>query len=203
MLATMNETTNLLELNQEWAAALESERLGFFDALAQGQSPHTLWIGCSDSRVPPTQIMKQAPGDLFVHRNIANQVIATDLSGQSVIQYAVQALKVKRVIVCGHYGCGGVIASMSEPSLGLIEGWLDAIREVSAEHADELAGIEDEKAKQDRLCELNVAAQVKNVVASDFVQEAWANGQALAVHGWIFDLGTGRLKDLELTVEGP
>jgi carbonic anhydrase len=170
-----------------------------FANLAKGQSPDYLWIGCSDSRVPASQIVKSLPGELFVHRNIANVVAPADTSCLSVIQYAVDVLKVKHIIVCGHYECGGVKASMETHDHGFIENWLCHIKDVSHQHAGRLEGLEEE-ARFRRLCELNVEQQVKNACNTTVVQEAWSRGQTLSVHGWIYDVASGLLKDL-LTVD--
>jgi carbonic anhydrase len=198
----MNDLSALIDNNREWAKQTAENQPGFFEASAQGQSPEVLWIGCADSRVPPNTILNLPPGSVFVHRNIANQALPGDLNCESVIQYAVQALKVKHIIVCGHYGCGGVAASMNEPSLGKIEGWLDHLREAFKPHADAVSAAGSSEEKQNLLCELNVKNQVENVCQSEFVREAWANGQPLQVHGWIFDLASGHLNDLGLTVTG-
>ncbi len=199
----MNKLNDLLESNRNWAEQVEAEQPGFFENMAKGQAPEVLWIGCADSRVPPTTITELPPGAMFVHRNIANQVVSTDLNCQSVIQYAVQALKVKHIVVCGHYGCGGVAAAMNEPSLGLIEDWLDHIRETYKAHAEEINSLEDVAAQQRRLCELNVIAQVGKVCGNEFVKKAWDNNSPISVHGWIFDLASGHLKDLDITANGP
>ena len=198
----MKTLEQLFNNNREWAARIEQEQPGFFNELTKGQSPEILWIGCADSRVPPNQLTDLLPGSIFVHRNIANVVVHTDLNCLSVIQYAVQVLKVKHIIVCGHYGCGGVAHALEEPSLGLIEGWVDNIREIAKNHEAELEEITDLQARRDRLSELNAAAQVANVCNSIFVQEAWANGQELSVHDLVFDLATGTLKDLKCSVDG-
>lgn len=198
----MKTLAPLLEQNREWATRIEQEQPSFFEELAKGQSPEILWIGCSDSRVPPGQITGLLPGSIFVHRNIANVVVHTDLNCLSVIQYAIQVLKVKHIIVCGHYGCGGVAHALEEPSLGLIEGWIDNIREVYQIHEAELEALADPQSRKDRLCEFNAVTQVANVCSSIFVQEAWANGQDLSIHGLIFNLADGTLKDLDVSTSG-
>ena len=196
----MSSPNKLIENNQRWAkGALEADP-AFFEKLAAGQAPEYLWIGCSDSRVPATEICGVHAGDMFVHRNVANVVTNTDLNALSVLQYAVEVLRVKHVIVCGHYGCGGVKAAMSNDKHGMIDNWLRNIKDVCAQHSEELDGIADAGARTDRMCELNVAAQVANVCQTGIVQGAWENGQPLTVHGWIFGLNDGLLKDLELTV---
>lgn len=195
----MSDLQELLDKNKAWAKRMRWKDRKFFKRQAEGQSPQILWLGCSDSRVPPTEIMKLQPGDLFVHRNIANVIVHSDLSAMSVMQYAVEHLKVSHIIVCGHYGCGGVNAAMGEDKLGLIDGWLQHIKEVRDAHAEELASL-DEGDRFARMCELNVAAQVKSVASSEIVQGAWASGQNLTVHGWIYALDSGILKDLNLTI---
>jgi carbonic anhydrase len=175
----------------------------FFDRLVHAQKPELLWIGCSDSRLPPDQVVGRLPGEIFVHRNVANVVVHTDLNLLSVLQYGVEVLQVKHVIVCGHYGCGGVGAAMSAQPLGLIDNWLRHIRDVAMANRDELATIADPVARQNRLCELNVAAQVGNVCHTTIVQEAWRSGQPLSVHGWIYDLADGLIRDLDVVVASP
>lgn len=192
----------LLDNNRAWAERIEQEQPGFFNQLSQGQAPEYLWIGCADSRVPTNQIMNLPPGAIFVHRNIANVVVHTDLNCLSVIQYAVEVLKVKHIIVCGHYGCGGVKAAMGGANNGLIDNWLRHIRDVYRNHRDGLDAIEDTDLRADRLCELNVIEQVANVCSTTMVQDAWAAGQELAVHGWIYRLEDGLLRDLEVTSTG-
>jgi carbonic anhydrase len=199
----MNTLTPLLEEQRKWAERIEQEQPGFFNESAKGQAPEVLWIGCADSRVPANSVVNLPPGAMFVHRNIANVVTADDLNCASVIQYAVEALKVKHIVVCGHYGCGGVAASLNEPSLGRIEDWLDNIRAVYKANADEVEGIADPQAKQNRMCELNVVAQVGNVCSNPTVKAAWEAGQELSVHGWIYELASGRIKDLDVTASNP
>jgi carbonic anhydrase len=172
----------------------------FFERLVHAQTPELLWIGCSDSRLPPDQIVGRLPGEIFVHRNVGNVVVHTDLNCLSVLQYGIEVLKVKHVVVCGHYGCGGVHAAASRQPLGLIDNWLRHIRDVYAANRAELDSLSQE-ARERRLCELNVAAQVANVCHTTIVQDAWRRRQPLAVHGWIYDLADGLLRDLDLVVE--
>jgi len=194
--------TALLENNVEWADRIREEDPEFFPRLSRLQKPEYLWIGCADSRVPANEIVGLLPGELFVHRNIANVVVHTDMNCMSVLQYAVEALKVKHVIVCGHYGCGGVKAAMENNQLGMIDSWLRHIKDVYFRNVEAMAPIKDEQERLDRLCELNVKAQVYNCCYSTIVQKAWARGQPLKVHGWIYGLADGRLKDLNVTVSG-
>ncbi len=198
----MNDLDQLFENNARWAEAIKQEDPTFFEQLAKQQAPEYLWIGCSDARVPANEIVGMLPGDLFVHRNVANVVLHTDLNCLSVIQYAVDVLQVRHIIVCGHYGCGGVTAAMTHSSYGLIDNWLRYIRDLYCEHSAELAAIADPEARNDRLCELNVARQVANVCYTGVVQDAWQRGQPLAVHGWIYGLKDGVIEDLAVTIEG-
>lgn len=191
----MKTPSNLLEKNKKWADAINQEDPDFFTKLAKQQKPKYLWVGCSDSRVPATQIVDLEPGEIFVHRNIANQVIHTDLNCLSVIQYAVEVLKVEHIIVCGHYGCGGVQASMSDVQHGLIDNWLRHIKDVSRFNAEELENCKPEE-KFDRLCELNVLEQVHNVSNTTIVKNAWKSAQNLSIHGWIYNIENGILKNL-------
>ena len=186
----------LFENNREWARRTLDEEPAFFARLSAQQSPEFLWIGCSDSRVPANEIVGLLPGELFVHRNVANLVVHTDLNCLSVLQYAVDVLRVKHVIVCGHYGCGGVRAALHRDRLGLIDNWLRHVQDVVEQHQQLLAPIADEPGKIDRLCELNVIEQARHVCQTTIVQEAWGRGQALAIHGWIYGLHDGRLRDL-------
>ncbi len=179
----------------EWATAIKDRDPEFFSRLSDQQAPEYLWIGCSDSRVPATQIVNLAPGEIFVHRNIANVVVHTDLNCLSVMQFAVEVLKVKHIIVCGHYGCGGVQAAMEDKEHGLIDNWLRHIKDVSRFHSEKLEGLKKEQ-KFDLLCELNVKEQVANVRNSTIVQNAWKRGADLSVHGWIYNINNGILKDL-------
>lgn len=198
----MKYLKHLFDSNREWAERIEQEKPGFFSELSKQQNPEYLWIGCADSRVPANEIISLPPGDVFVHRNIANMVVHTDLNCLSVIQYAVEVLEVKHIIVCGHYGCGGVRASMDDKSHGLIDNWLRHIRDVYRYHRDALDAIEDLDERHDRLCELNVIEQVSNVCNSTMVRDAWAKGQKLAIHGWIYHLEDGLLRDLDVTTMG-
>jgi carbonic anhydrase len=188
---------HLFAQNRAWAAATEQRRPGFFSALARQQAPRYLWIGCSDSRVPANEIVGLMPGELFVHRNVANVVVHTDLNCLSVLQYAVDVIKVEHVIVCGHYGCGGIRAAWDAVPLGLIDNWLRHIQDVADRHRDVLATEPDIERKVDRLCELNVLEQTANVCRTSIVQNAWTRGQQLTVHAWIYALQDGLLRDLE------
>jgi carbonic anhydrase len=193
----------LFENNARWISARTAQDPQFFTRLAHQQTPEYLWIGCADSRVPANEIIGLDPGEVFVHRNIANVVVHTDMNCLSVLQYAVEVLEVRHVIVCGHYGCGGVMAAMRQRSYGLIDNWLRNIKDIYTRHADELEAIADENERGDRLCELNVLHQVANVCYTTIAQKAWQRNQSLAVHGWIYGLKDGVLKDLEFTVEHP
>ena len=187
--------------NRLWAEKTAARDPGFFKRLEALQNPELLWIGCSDSRLPPNDIIGRAPGELFVHRNVGNVVEHTDVNCLSVLQYAIDVLQVKHVIVCGHYGCGGVRAAMSPKPLGLIDNWLRHIRDVHLWNREELAAIHDPNARADRLAELNVEAQVANVCHTTIVQDAWRRGQTLTVHGWIYALSDGLLRDLGLVIQ--
>ena len=189
----------LLDNNRAWARAALAADPEYFARLARQQSPQFLWIGCSDSRVPANQITGLAPGEVFVHRNIANVVVHTDLNCLSVIQFAVDFLKVRHIILCGHYGCSGVLAAMGRSRTGLSENWLRHVQDVAAKHADELQAIRSDDARHRRLCELNVREQVHHISQCTSVQDAWARQQPLAVHGWIYDLQDGLLRDLDCT----
>jgi carbonic anhydrase len=197
----MRKLKNLFENNQAWAREMRERDPDFFRKLVSAQRPEYLWIGCADSRVPANQITGLLPGEVFVHRNVANLAIHTDMSFLSVLQYAVEVLEVKHIIVCGHYGCGGVRAAMDGASLGLIDNWLRNIKDIYVRHREELEGIADMEARARRLCERNVAAQVKNVCHTTVVQDAWQRGQSLTVHGWIYDLDDGLLRELDLCVD--
>jgi carbonic anhydrase len=198
----MQSLKPLFDNNKVWAEKIEKEQPGFFKQLSSGQTPEYLWIGCADSRVPANEIINLPPGDVFVHRNIANVVVHTDLNCLSVIQYAVEVLKVKHIIVCGHYGCGGVAASMDGAEHGLIDNWLRHIGDVYRLYSKELNAIEDLTKRKDRLCELNVIEQVSNVCNTTMVRKAWRKGQVLHVHGWIYHLKDGLLRDLDVTAMG-
>jgi carbonic anhydrase len=197
----MKDLNRLLEQNKAWAKGIKASDPEFFQTLAKQQSPKFLWIGCSDSRVPATQLVGMAPGEMFVHRNVANIVGHTDFNCLSVIQYAVDVLNVDHVIVCGHHNCGGVKAAMDNVQFGLIDNWLRHVQDVMHVHKDELAQIPDESERVDRLCELNVIEQVVNVSRTTVVQNAWERGQELVVHGWIYGLQDGLLRDLGITVD--
>ncbi|HWH46634.1 MAG TPA: carbonate dehydratase [Burkholderiales bacterium] len=199
----MNDLSHLLENNRAWAEGVRQREPGFFDQLAQLQTPEYLWIGCSDSRVPANQITGLAPGEVFVHRNVANVVVHADLNCLSVLQYAVDVLKVKHVIVCGHYGCGGVIAAHDNVKLGLVDNWLRHVQDVGQKHRDALAENKVRDKRIARLCELNVIEQVVNVAQTTVVQDAWARGQTLTVHGWIYGLRNGLIHDLGMSVSQP
>jgi carbonic anhydrase len=196
----VHDITPLLANNQAWAARMTAEDPSFFRRLATQQAPGYLWIGCSDSRVPATQLVNLLPGEMFVHRNVANVVAHSDLNCLAVLQYAVDVLQVDHIIVCGHYGCGGVEAALHNRSLGLIDNWLRHVQDVRAKHAVVLAACRDDIHRLQRLCELNVIEQVANVCQTTIVQSAWERGQSLAVHGWIYGLADGRLRDLGLTI---
>ena len=185
----------LFEQNRAWAAAMVADDPDFFTGLAERQTPEYLWIGCSDSRVPANQIVGLAPGDVFVHRNVANVVVHTDLNCLSVLQYAVDVLRVRHVIVCGHLGCGGVVAALEGTRHGLIDNWLRHVVDVGEKHADELERLRPDE-RVDRLCELNVVEQVSNVCQTTIVEDAWARGQQLTVHGLVYGLQDGLLRDL-------
>lgn len=189
----------LLDNNRAWAREALAADPEYFARLARQQSPQFLWIGCSDSRVPANQITGLAPGEVFVHRNIANIVVHTDLNCLSVLQFAVDFLKVRHVILCGHYGCSGVAAAIGRQRTGLSENWLRHVQDVAAKHAGELQSIQSDDARYRRLCELNVREQVHHISQCTSVQDAWARQQPLAVHGWIYDLQDGLLRDLDCT----
>jgi carbonic anhydrase len=192
--------SHLFQNNRAWATRVTADRPDFFQHLAAQQNPEYLWIGCSDSRVPANQIVGLLPGELFVHRNVANVVVHTDLNCLSVLQYAVDVLKVKHVIVCGHYGCGGVRAALENAKLGLIENWLRHVQDVQSKHAAAVAAIEDPERRLRRLCELNVIEQALHVCETTVVRDAWERGQQVTVHGWIYDLHDGLLRDLNIAV---
>ncbi len=191
----------LLDKNRNWAERIAAKDPDFFPGLSRQQSPEFLWIGCADSRVPANEIVDLRPGELFVHRNVANLVVHTDLNCLSVMQYAVEVLKVKHIIVCGHYGCGGVAAAWRGDRLGLIDNWLRHLQDVRDKHRAELSSIETEAKAVDRLCELNVIEQVMNVSQTTVVLDAWLRGQELSVHGWVYGLKDGRLRELGMCVQ--
>lgn len=188
---------SLLKGNQDWVAATLNEDAEFFNRLSAGQKPPVLWIGCSDSRVPANQITNTMPGDIFVHRNIANVVTHTDMNLLSVLDYSVNVLKIKHIIVCGHYGCGGVNAALGDQQVGLIDNWLRNIKDVYRIHEEEMNGITDQQKRFDRLVELNAIEGAANVMSTSIVQNAWGAGQELSVHAWVYSLKTGLITDLK------
>jgi carbonic anhydrase len=196
----MGDLDLLLERNRAWSESIKSEDPEFFQTLARQQNPRYLWIGCSDSRVPATHLVGLQPGELFVHRNVANVVVHTDFNCLAVLQFAVDVLKVEHIIVCGHYGCGGVEAALTGTKLGLIDNWLRHVQDVMHNHADAMAEISDPKQRIHRLCELNVVEQVLNVSRTTIVQSAWERGQDLTVHGWIYAINDGLLHDLDISI---
>ncbi|MEP2653673.1 MAG: carbonate dehydratase [Paraglaciecola sp.] len=191
----MSEIKHLLTNNKNWSEQIKKEEPEFFNKLAKQQNPEYLWIGCSDSRVPANQIVGLLPGDIFVHRNVANLVVHTDFNCLSVLQYAVDVLKVKHVIVCGHYGCGGVDAALGYQQFGLIDNWLGHIKDLAYKHREELS-ILNEHDKSARMCELNVMEQADNVSRSNIIKDAKKRGQTLSIHSWIYSLKNGRVTDL-------
>ncbi len=194
---------SLLEGNKTWVEQTLKVDPSFFDELAAGQQPPILWIGCSDSRVPANQITNTMPGDIFVHRNIANVVTNNDMSLLSVLDYSVNVLKVKHIIVCGHYGCGGVNAALGNKQVGLIDNWLRNIKDVYRTHEEEITAIADTAGRSDRLVELNAIEGAKKVMSTSIVQNAWASGQDLAVHAWVYSLKTGLISDMNVSASGP
>ena len=194
---------HLFANNQAWAAAITQREPGFFERLARQQAPELLWIGCSDSRVPANEIVGLLPGELFVHRNVANVVVHTDLNCLSCIEYAVETLGVRHIIVCGHYGCGGVLAALRDERLGLIDNWLRHIQDVQERHERDLRVLPSEAERHARLCELNVIEQAINVCQTTIVQNAWRRQQPLSVHGWIYSLTDGLLRELGICVSTP
>jgi carbonic anhydrase len=193
---TIRVLPHLFANNRAWAAEMTRQDPDFFGRLSRQQAPEYLWIGCSDSRVPANQIVGLPPGEMFVHRNVANVVVHADLNCLSVIQFAVEVLGVEHIIVCGHYGCGGVLAALRDDKLGLVDNWLRHVQDVRWKHRAEVDGLRTEAERHHRLCELNVIEQVINVSKTTVVQDAWARGQPLEVHGWIYDLRDGLLRDL-------
>jgi len=191
----------LLENNKKWVSENLERDPQFFERLSNGQQPPLLWIGCADSRVPANEIIGALPGEVFVHRNIANMVIHTDMSMLSVLDYAVNVLKVKHIIVCGHYGCGGVKAAMGSQHIGLIDNWIRHIKDVYRFHQDELNSIKDEKKRFDRFIEVNVMEQVLDLAKTSIVQAAWESKQELQIHGWVYDIKDGLINDLKVTIE--
>jgi carbonic anhydrase len=198
----MSGVEHLIENNRAWARRKVEENPGFFTTLAKQQSPEYLWIGCSDSRVPANQIVGMLPGDIFVHRNVANVVVHSDLNCLSVIQFAVDVLKVKHILVVGHYGCGGVQAALEDQRLGLIDNWLRHVQDVAQKHRAELDALPTHDDRISRLCELNVREQVANVCQTTIVQGAWERGQDLTVHGWVYALHDGLVRDLGVSRSG-
>jgi len=197
----MKSLPELFTNNEQWRHDIEKEHPGFFKALGEQQSPQYLWIGCADSRVPANEVVGLMPGELFVHRNVANLVNHTDLNLLSVLQFAVDVLKVKHIMVVGHYGCGGVKASMEDVPHGLIDNWLRQVRELYLRNRKNLAELPDDQARVDKMCELNVARQVINVSNTTVVQEAWRRDQPLTIHGWIYGIGDGHLRDLDIQIQ--
>jgi len=197
----MKDLKHLLERNRAWAENIKASEPDFFQTLAKQQSPRFLWIGCADSRVPANQLVGMVPGEMFVHRNVANVVVHTDFNCLSVMQYAVDVLQVEHIIVCGHHGCGGIKAAMDNVQYGLIDNWLRHVQDVVHQHEASLADVKDATKRLDRLCELNVIEQVLNVGRTTIVQSARQRGQELAVHGWIYDLEDGLLRDLGLSID--
>lgn len=199
----MSEIDRLFDNNRAWAISKLSADPGFFDRLAKQQSPAYLWIGCADSRVPANEIVGLDPGELFVHRNVANLVQPADMNCLAVLQYAIEFLKVRHIIVTGHYGCGGVRAAMQDQQLGLIDHWLRPIRDTYDRNADTLADMIDEYRRLNALCEMNVREQVMNLAKTTIVQNAWARGQELKLHGWIYGISNGLVRDLGVGIDGP
>jgi len=197
----MKDLKRLLDQNRAWAENIKANDPDFFQTLAKQQNPRFLWIGCADSRVPANQLAGLMPGEMFVHRNVANVVDHTDFNCLSVMQYAVDVLKVEHIIVCGHHGCGGVKAAMNNLQLGLIDNWLRHVQDVVHEHEALLADVKDESKRFDRLCQLNVIEQVVNVCRTTIVQSAWQRGQDVVVHGWIYGLEDGLLRDLGVSID--
>lgn len=196
----MSQIPELFENNRKWAESRLKENPDFFNKLANQQTPRYLWIGCADSRVPANQICGLEPGEVFVHRNVANLVVHTDMNCFSVVQFAVEVLKVKDIVVCGHYGCGGVAAALANQSYGMIDNWIRNIRDVYNLHSNEFEAVQnDPQKKVDLLCEFNVREQVLNLCKSNIIQKAWKRGEDLKVHGWIYSIQNGLLKDLGVT----
>src|SRR6266446_9647775 len=197
----MSEIETIIKQNREWSRRMTEGDPDYFPKLAKQQSPKFLWIGCSDSRVPANEIVGMLPGELFVHRNVANLVYPSDLNCLSVIEYAVDLLQVRHIIVCGHYGCGGIRAALDNQVHGLIDNWLTRIKDIYVQHSEEIDALDSEQKRVDRMCELNVIEQVKAVTHTTIVQDAWTRGQELAVHGWVYGLEDGLVKDLGVCVE--
>jgi carbonic anhydrase len=197
----VSKLDDLFQKNRKWADSVHTSDPDFFQKLADQQNPEYLWIGCSDSRVPANQIVGLLPGEIFVHRNVANIVVHTDFNCLTVLQYAVEILQVKHVIVVGHYGCGGIRAAYEDTDNGLIDNWLRNIKDIQHRHRARIEAIDGEEARMDLLCELNVMTQVSHVCHTTIAQNAWARGQKLSVHGWVYSLQDGLLKDLDCTVD--
>lgn len=196
----MDSLEHLLENNKKWAQAVEEKHPGFFEQLSVQQSPKYLWIGCSDSRIPANDATGLMPGELFVHRNIANQVIHSDINCLSVLQFAIEVLQIEHIIICGHYGCGGVQAALEDVELGLIDNWLRHIQDIAQLYQETLDQIPDSKERLNRLCELNIIEQVMNTAETTFVQRGWKNGSKISVHGWIYALKDGIISELDVCV---
>ncbi|MGJ3240924.1 MAG: carbonate dehydratase [Anaerolineae bacterium] len=196
----MSDLKHLLSQNRAWAERMTAENPDFFKRLEHAQHPHYLWLGCSDSRVSPDQIIGEPTGEIFVHRNVANLVVHSDFNFLSVLQYGVEVLKIQDIIVCGHYGCGGIHTAMQHDEYGLIDQWLLYVRDIYRSHQDDLKRLPDEQARFNRLCELNVIHQVHNICHTTIVQNAWKRGQSVAVHAWIYNLHDGRIRDLNFTI---
>lgn len=194
---------HLIKSNREWAQAQRHEDPTFFDQLRNQHAPKYLWVGCSDARVPATQIVDLDPGEMFVHRNVANQVIHTDINCLSVLQFGIEILGITDIIICGHYGCGGIRGAMGDKPLGLIDNWLRHLRDLIAKHRDKLDAIEDPQLRENRMCELNVIEQVKNLCHTTIVQDTWSKGNKLTVHGWVYGLNDGHVNDLNVSIASP
>jgi carbonic anhydrase len=199
----VDKLSRLFENNREWCRRILEQDPGFFEKLSRQQHPEYLWIGCSDSRVPANQVVGLLPGEVFVHRNVANVIVHADLNCLSVMQFAVDVLRVRHVIVCGHYGCGGVLAALRNQKLGLCDNWLRHVQDVRNKYRARLDGLEGEALQHRLLCELNVQEQVVNACQTTIIQDAWARGQALSVHGFIYGLDDGRLRELGMSIAGP
>lgn len=198
----MTKLPKLFDNNKQWAERLKQEDPTFFEESAKGQAPEYLWVGCADSRAPAAQLLGLKPGEVFVHRNVANLVVANDINFLSVLQYAVDALKVRHIIICGHTCCGGVEAAYEDKPLGLIDNWIRPVQQLSLAHKAELDAIEDRAERLETLVKLNIKTQVLNVAHTPTVQQAWKRGQDLTVHGWIYELASGHLKDLDFSFDG-
>jgi len=199
----MRNLPHLFQNNRAWAAAMTGQDPEFFARLSRQQAPEYLWIGCSDSRVPANQIVGLLPGEMFVHRNIANVVVHADLNCLSVMQFAVDVLRVRHIIVCGHYGCGGVLGALRDDKMGLVDNWLRHVQDVRWKHQAQIESLPSEAARHERLCELNVMEQVVNVGQTTVARDAWARGQDLTIHGWIYDIRDGLLRDLGVFLRSP